>query len=112
MFNFGSFISFSKNLLIMLGIGLIIYGVSLLVKFTMNKSGASKIWDDYVGKYWTIFVIVISSIVYIIIASVRHYDSAFVNGLMNGLLLTGIQASMFKIVKIVVNFFAKITNKK
>ena len=111
MFNFGSFILFSKNILLMLGIALIIYGASLLTKFIMSKTGATKIWEDYVGKYWSIFVFVISSIVYIIIAGCKGWDSYFVNGLMNGALLTGIQASMFKIVKIIIDLFSKIVNK-
>lgn len=112
MFNFGSFILFSKNILVMLGVALVIYGASLLTKFIMEKTGASKIWDDIVGKYWTIFVFVISSIVYIIIAKCEGFDSVFVNGLMNGALLTGIQASMFKIVKAIINLFSKIVSKK
>lgn len=111
MFNFGSFINLTKNLLLILAIGLVIYGVSLLIKLILNKTGNSKVWENIIGKYWTIAVFVISSIVYIIIASCRHLESSFVNGIMNGLLLTGIQASMFKIVNLIVNLFNKSTSK-
>lgn len=105
MFNFGSFINLSKNLLIILGVALVIYGVSLLLKLVLNKTGNEKVWENIIGKYWSIFVLVVSSVVYIILAYCKKYDSAFVNGLLNGLLLTGAQASMFKIVNAVINFF-------
>ena len=105
MFNFGSFINLSKNCLIILGVALIIYGVSLLLKLVLTKTNNSKIWENIIGKYWSIFVLIVSSVVYIILAFCKKYDSAFVNGLLNGLLLTGAQASMFKIVNAVINFF-------
>lgn len=112
MFNFGSFINFSKNALVILGIALVIYGVSLLLKLILTKTKNEKIWENIIGKYWTIFVFVLSSIIYIILAFCKKYDSAFINGLMNGLLLTGAQASMFKIVNAVINFFKNKIGKK
>jgi membrane-anchored glycerophosphoryl diester phosphodiesterase (GDPDase) len=111
MFNFGSFISLSKNILIMACVALVIYGISLLVKLIMTKTGATKIWDDYVGKYWTCGVFVISAIVYCIICACKHYQDAFVNGIMNALLLTALETLMFRIVKTIIDFFKKITNK-
>lgn len=97
MFNFGSL----KNILIMLGIALVIYGVSLLVKLILTKTKNSKIWENYVGKFWTIFVLVISSIIYWILAK------DFLNGLMNGILLSGMQSNMFKLLSFIKNLFAE-----
>lgn len=112
MFNFGSFISISKNLLLFECISLAIYGVSLLIKFILTKTNNTKIWDEWIGKYWTAGCFVISAIVFWIIGATRHIDSAFVNGVLNGLILTGLEASMFRIVKIIIDFFAKIIGKK
>lgn len=100
MFNF-------KNILIMLCIALVIYGVSLLIKLILTKTNKVKIWENYIGKYWTIFVLVVSSIVYIIIGACNKNTDYFINGLMNGILLTGMQASMFKIISFVKNLFTK-----
>ena len=100
MFNF-------KNILIMLCIALVIYGVSLLIKLILTKTNKVKIWENYIGKYWTIFVLVISSIVYIVIGACNKNTDYFINGLMNGILLTGIQASMFKIISFIKNLFTK-----
>lgn len=111
MFNFGSFISISKNLLLFGCIALAIYGVSLLVKFILTKTNNIKVWDDYISKYWTAGCFVISSIIFWIIGATRHIDSSFVNGVLNGLILTGLEASMFRIIKIIVDFFAKIIGK-
>ena len=91
----------------MLCIALVIYGVSLLIKLILTKTNKVKIWENYIGKYWTIFVLVVSSIVYIIIGACNKNTDYFINGLMNGILLTGMQASMFKIISFVKNLFTK-----
>lgn len=89
----------------MLGIALIIYGASLLVKLILTKTNNEKIWTNWVGKYWTLFVLVISTVVYWIISK------DIINGLANGIILTGIQASMFKLVNLVISLFNKKKNE-
>ena len=111
MFNFGSFISLSKNILIMACIALVIYGISLLVKLILTKTKNEQIWDNWIGKYWTVGVFVISAVVYCILCAAKHFESAFVNGIMNALLLTALETLMFRIVKAIIGLFSKITNK-
>lgn len=111
MFNFGSFIQLSKNILLMSCIALVIYGVSLLIKLILVKTNHTKIWDDIIGKYWTVGVFVISAIVYCILCACKHFESAFTNGIMNALLLTALETLMFRIVKTIIELFSKITNK-
>lgn len=111
MFNFGSFINISKILLLYVCIALVIYGTSLLVKLILTKTNNIKIWDDYVSKYWTCGVFIISAIVFCIIGACRHVESAFINGVLNGLILTGLEASMFRICKIIIDAFKKIIKK-
>lgn len=106
MFNFGSFISLSKNLLIIACVALVIYGISLLTKLILTKTKHEKLWINWIGKYWTVFVFVLAGCVYWILGTVKNIDSSFVNAIMNSALLTGLQSMMYKIINVIVNYFS------
>lgn len=111
MFNFGSFISISKNLLIIVCTALVVYGISLLVKLILNKTGKSAVWENWVGKYWTVGIFVLSSIAYMIAGACLHYPSVFVNGILNGCIFTALEVCMFRIIKWIIDLFGKLIKK-